>query len=486
MADEKAGNGLPTFSNADQKKARQWFAMGEDKRSKRDYDYAIECYITGLNFWTEAVDEGHAPLWSLAVQRKQAGGKKAGMIESMKRSTSGKDVRKAMLNAEWLAARDPQNTTFLEALLKNAVKGKYFQTVRFFAPKVLDELKREKKPSVGRFKALRDVLAEAGDAAEAAGQAAEATLFYETALNALDFLIARRLGDVESHKDELRDISGRLTIVKGKYGEGENFRESIRDADAQKLLHDRERVKQGDQTLDALITAAKQEYEADPSAAKLNAYVDVLVRREQEEEENLAIEALTEAFEREDNYSFKSRADDIRIRQLKRRTRQARAAFDEEGDKASAAAAQEAAREQIRFEVRTYTERVKKYPTDLRLKYTLGGILFKANKYDDAIPLLQAAQSDPRSRRQALLLIGRSFFKKEAFAQARSVLSDAYEQLETKDDLHGKEVLYWLARSHEGAGETDQARDAYSRLVRMEYNYADGDARRRLEALEKA
>ena len=66
----------PSFSEADKKKARLWFNKAEDCRDRREYDYAIECYITGLGFWPEAVEEGHMPLRFLAMQRQQAGGKK--------------------------------------------------------------------------------------------------------------------------------------------------------------------------------------------------------------------------------------------------------------------------------------------------------------------------------------------------------------------------------------------------------------------------
>src|SRR5262249_54118186 len=113
----------PEFSDADKAKARQWFKRAATLREQRNYDYAIESIIQALEIWPEAGEEGHLPLWSLAVQRQQAGGKKPGMMDEMKRSMTDKDTRKALLNAEWLIARDPTNGKYLDGLLKSAVKA---------------------------------------------------------------------------------------------------------------------------------------------------------------------------------------------------------------------------------------------------------------------------------------------------------------------------------------------------------------------------
>ena len=68
-------------TDADKARARQWFNKSNDCRERHDYDYAIESAITGLRYWPEAVEEGHMPLRSMALQRAQTGGKKPGMVE---------------------------------------------------------------------------------------------------------------------------------------------------------------------------------------------------------------------------------------------------------------------------------------------------------------------------------------------------------------------------------------------------------------------
>lgn len=478
-------DGPPEFSEKDKSRARQWFKKAEGLRERRDYDYAIECYISGLEFWPEAVEEGHMPLWSLAIQRQQAGGKKPGMGEKLKKPTSGKDARQALRNAEHLLAKDPTNGGYLDAVLKNAYKADLPETLKWIAPKAFDSIRKEKKTNHGRFKIFRQAMVEAAERAGERGNPQYSAWCFELAVNAVEYLIGRSPTDM-TLKDDQRDLSGRLTIARGKYGDSGSFRDSLQDGDKQKLLHDGERAKQGDQTMEALIAAARAEYEAEPTVpGKINAYVHALLKPERKKEELLAIEVLMKAHQELVNYSFKSAADDIRLRQLRRQTRHWHQRAQETGADDDKQQHRLAVMEESQAELDIFRERVDKYPTDLRLKYQLGKALVAVGEYDEAIPLLQEAQSDPRSRQRCRLMIGRSFFEKGAFAQAAEVLSEALEQSDAKDDDLAKNMLYWVARSFEGGGKVDEARAAFGKLLRMDYNYADGDARTRHENLKE-
>lgn len=472
----------PEFSEADRKRAQQWFAKAADTRERREYDYAIECYITGLAYWPEAVEEGHMPLRSLAIQRSQVGGKKPGMMEQLKRSTSGKDHLKAMLNAEYLLSLDPQSASYAEALLKNAIKAGYLETAKWIAPIVFDCLKKDKKPSKARYKSYRDALVEGAHAADVRGEGPVETTLLDLAVTSIEHLITRTQLD-DDLRNEQRDLAGKLTIARGKYEDADNFRDSLQDADKQKLLHDAERSRQAESTLQALTDAARKEWEAEPtSAAKINKYVEVLLKEEIKSREDEAIGVLADAYEKTQTYSFKAKADDIQLRQLARAAREldtkARKS-NSDGDKQQARLA---ALELRQTTLDVYRERVANYPTDLRLKFRLGQALFQSGEYDEAIPMLQAATSDPRSRSRSHLMIGRAFFEKGNPAQAVEVLREAIDQYELTDD-HSKELLYWLARSYEAADNPDEAKGTYGKLLRQDYNYLNGEARKRLENL---
>jgi len=473
----------PAFSEQDMARARQWFAKAADCRERREYDYAVECYITGLGYWPDAVDEGHMPLRSLAIQRQQAGGKKPGFLDSVKKSMTGKDALRAMLNAEHLLAMDPHNPQYAEGVLRNAVRAGLLQTAKWVAPLLFDLLKRDKKPNKARFDNFRKLLVEAAQAAGERRENALETWFLEQAVSSLEYLTARLPTD-EALRDELRDLGGRLTIARGKYEEAEDFRESLYEADKQKLLHDSERSRQADESLAAVIEARRREHEAAPDVpGKVFDYVDALLKAERKEEEDRAIEVLMKAYERSRNYSFKLRADDIRLNQLRRRTSRLLAKARQTHTDEDKQQARLAALEQRQTELEIFRERVQKYPTDLRLKFKLGEALFKAGEYDEAIPVLQLAQQDPRNRIQCQLLLGRAFFEKGSPNQTVELLTEALDKYELVDE-QSKEILYWLGRAQEALGRVDDAKATYGKLLRQDYNYRDGDARKRLESLK--
>ncbi|MBK9118231.1 MAG: hypothetical protein IPM18_01320 [Phycisphaerales bacterium] len=475
----------PTVSEGDKSKARQWFKRAGELREKRNYDYAIECYLIGLWFWSEAVEEGHMPLRSLSVQRAQAGGKKPSFMDSMKSSMSGRDAVKALLNAEKLLSMDPFNGTYAEGLLKNAVKAGLIETAKFAAPVVFEALRKEKKPNKAKFKTFRDVLVEAAALASSRGDNPSETFLLTQAVEALEYLIARTPAD-EELRGEQRELAGKLAIARGKYEGADTFRESLRDADSQKLLHDQDRSQQADETLASVVDTRRKEWEADPtSVPRLNAFVDTLVRSERKKYEDEAVSVLLKQYEESRNYAHKFKADDIRLRQLTRQVRTLRDRARSSGHEDDAQQARLAALEQRETALEVFEERVREYPTDLRLKYQLGRTLFEAERFDEAIPMLQAAQADPRARHKCQLYMGQAFLAKDNAQQARDVLREAADAYELTDD-HSKELLYWLGRACEAAGDVAGAKDAFGKLLRQDYNFMDGDARKRLETLNKS
>lgn len=475
----------PPTADADKTRARQWFKKAAALRDQRNYDYAIESIITGLGFWPEAVEEGHMVLYSIAVQRAQSGGKKPGMLEGMKLSTSGKDAKADMLYSETLMAKDPQNGAYLDALLKNASRAGYPETVKWIAPRVLDSMRRDKKPVMSRFRAFKLALMEIGERAENENRGPIAAEFYELAVQSVEHLIGQNPTDM-ALRDEQRELSGKLTIVKGKYASGEDFRSSLQDADKQKQIYDSERLKQGDDSLTTMVENARKEYVANPTiSGKVLAYVEALLKSEKKVDEDQAIEVLETNYAKTGNYQFQVRADDIRLRQLSRDTRKAVEKARASSDPEDQLAARRTAKVEYEAEVAIFTARVTQYPTDLRAKYKLGQALHRLGRYDDAIPMLQVALNDPRTKSLCSLLLGQAFYQKHLPTEAVEILRDAAESHDPAGDDTWKKLVYWLARSYEAAERLDEAIAAYGKLLRVDYAYADGEARKRAEALKQ-
>ncbi|MCO6438019.1 MAG: hypothetical protein J5J06_13080 [Phycisphaerae bacterium] len=473
---ENAGdsNARLDTSAEDKAKARKWFARGRELGEKKQFDYAVEYYVNGLEFWPDAVEEACKPLHGCAVARRQLGGKKPGFKDSMKRSMSDKNPRQAFVNALWLFGHEPDNVSYIEGVVRNASKLRADDTALWAANVHLKALENNTKASGKQFQALAAAMEEVGDRAAAREETKFAVECYQIGVNALSAWRRRspRDGDAELR---LRDLSTKLTITRGKYKDGESFRESIADDEAQKDLQDRQKSVQSADRVEQLIEKAQAEYRESPDdAGVLNRLVDLLTRQEKDDLEKQAMIVLMDAYKRSNDYRRKMQADDVRMRQLSRRARIAAKSGDAE-------AAKEAKFTSLKYDLAVFRERVEKYPTDNRYKFEYAVRLLHAGKYDDAIPLFQAARNDPKNRAACGMYLGLCFYSKKYYSQAISTLKAELESYEFSDDDLAKSMLYWLGRSEEDAGDVPAARETYGRLLQVDYNYKD--VRERLDAL---
>ena len=473
-AQDGSSGGAITFDQGEIARARDCFRKAQELAAGKNYDYAIEWYINGLAQWPEAVDEGHKPCRAASLFR---GKKKIGFTESMKYKTSGKDAKQAMLNAEMLLSREPQNLAYMEAMFKAADRAGYIDTLMWIGEIYADAADREEKPNPARFTLMRQVYETLGD------RVADRTPLVGIQAMQRAFDAQSRLRGLKPTDgvvaNELRDLAGKLTILKGKYGSADSFQESVSETADQRELHDKERLIQSQTRMDELIVEAQAKYEADPTNQRaISDLVELLCRREHEASETPAIGLLDKAFKDTEDYRYKLRADDRRIRQLNRRARDVIASGNREK-------ARELLKEQLRFELGVFKDRVRQYPTDLRIRYQYGVRLFKAGRHDEAIPVLQEARNDPKTRQQCSLHIGRCFFEKQYYTQAVDTFRDALANHEIADDDLGKDLHYWLGRAFEADGQIEDALKTYGQLIQWDYNYRNGDVRKRIDDLKQ-
>ena len=462
-------------SDADKVKASKWFERARELGGKRQFDYAVEYYVSGLEFYPDAVEEACKPLHGCAVARRQTGGKKPGLKDTLKRSTNDKDPKRAFVNSLWLFGRDPDNLGYLEAITRNAGRTRAEDAAKWAAGVFLKALETAPKASVKQIQSLIRLVEEFGDRAAERGESTFGVETYQIGIDALN--IWRRKAPRDHHAESaLKNLSTKLIILKGKYDKGDSYRDSIVDNEGQTDLHDLQRSVQSEDRMASLIAKAKAAFEADPDAAGLlKDYVDLLCRREKTEDEAQAIAVLFSEHKRTNEYRWKQLADDIRARQLGRECREVIKGGDE-------ALIKQARIAHLRHELTMYIERVEKYPTDLRLRFELAVRRFNAGQFDEAIPLFQSARSDPKNQAACGMYLGRCFYRKKYHSQAVSALEDAISGHDAQDDELGKTMRYWLARALEGSGSAAKARDTYGDILQMDYNYRD--VRARMDALE--
>ncbi|MBS3735349.1 MAG: tetratricopeptide repeat protein [Phycisphaerae bacterium] len=440
-------------------KGEAFFDRADQVAETGNWDFAVQLYLEGLQREPENIARGHQPLRQVSLRRKAEGGKSAGMIEQMKRRP-GKGPLENLLNAEYLLAKDPGSAACMERVFKAAVALELKDVALWVADIIIKAQGNVDKPNRRICQELTQALSDL-----------EA---YERALRACQLALKAAPDDAKLN-EAMRNLSAAYTIQKGKYDQEGDFTRSVKDLDKQKELIQKDALAQSESYLQQQVAQARQQYEAEPSApGKVNALVDALLKFEDTEHEDEAISVLDKAHQDTGAYQFKFRMGDVRMRQMTRAYRQAVEAGDTE-------TATQRAREQLRFELDEYAERVKNYPTDLALKYELGRRQYLAGQYDDAIATLQQAQRDPRRHLSALNYLGQAFAKQGLLREAAETYQRALQS--EMPESRAKELRYNYGNVLFDLQRYEDAREQFSQVAQMDYGYQD--IRQRLAETDK-
>ena len=450
-------------------KAEVFFERARKVAETNNFDYAIDMYLEGLRCAPDALEQGHFKLHELAFLRQVKGGKKSSMVERAKR-LRGKTPLEQMLNAEYLFAKSPDHLPYAAAMLKAAVAGDYRKTAAWVADMVFQANNASKKPSLRTYLLLKDSYAAIGQ--------------YDRALAACQYAVRLKPQDGEL-ADEFQNLSAELTVARGKYDQAGDFRNSIKDRQTQEKLHAQQSVVKTEDYRTSAVEDARAALDKDPNQDKnIFDLATVLSDLQTDEAENEAIELLENAYKSKNDFSFKERAGKFRIKQLKRKLREAQAARQSKPSDTQAESRLSGLSEQLdSTELEHYRLCVENYPTDLRSRYEYGIRLVRHKKYDEAIPLFQEAQKNPRHKISAMGKIGWCFFMKGWFADAIDVFIQAIEASEIKDDSTAKELRYNLARAYQEQGETEKALEIYRKIAQLDFAYKD--VRQRVDDLRK-
>jgi tetratricopeptide (TPR) repeat protein len=440
-------------------KAKAFFEKARNVAQTKNFDYAIDMYLQGLRYSPDALEEGHLPLCELALQRQGISGKKASMMERMKHM-GGKTALEQMLNAEHLFAKDPEHLPYAEAMLKAAVAGGYNRTAGWLANLVFQKNNAAKRPSVQTYILLKDSYAALGQ--------------FDKAVVACQYASRLRPDDGKL-ADEFKNLSAELTMARGKYDEEGDFRKAIKDREVQEKLHAQAGVVKTDDYRIKAVEDARRKVAQNPNLpANIFGLADALSGLENDQSENDAISLLENSYTTKKDFSYKQRAGLIRIKQLKRKRREAKACLETKPDDTQINAAVEQLSGQLNnAELEHYKLCVQNYPTNLEAKYEYAIRLVRNKRYDEAIPLLQEAQKDPRRKISSMNQIGFCFFMKGWLADAIDVFSQAIESYELKNDAAGKELRYNLARAYEEQNDKDKALEIYRKIAQLDFTYKD-------------
>ncbi|MFP4143797.1 MAG: hypothetical protein ACOCTI_02550 [Phycisphaeraceae bacterium] len=478
----KSGKDSDAVGKRDLRKAHRFFEHAEAVAEARNYDYAIECYVSGLRHDPDNIDR-HEALREVSLRRKVAGGKPAGLGEKFK--SGGPTPLDKMLHAEKLWSKDPLNARHGLNMMKWAVETTEqdpsldLGEVVYWAGKLVMELVQS-KPDKSTYVQLRDYFAAVG----AFDQAVEACR------NAL-----RMSPNDDKLQHELKDLEAENTMQQGGYSSGEDveeggFRKFVRNREKQRALEQEDAISKTASAVDEMIARRRAAYEEAPEdVERLVKLVDALVQKESDEAENEAIKLLQQAQEQTGQYQYKVRIGDIRMKQFGRQMRELRRVA-EKGDEQAKQKLQELARKRLAFELQEYQERVKNYPTDMSLRFQLGRRLYQARQHDEAIGAFQQAKQDPKYRAASHEYLGSCYLTKGWNEEAIDTLRQGMEAHPEDSDKLGMNLRYLLmealertAREKEDPDLAEEAQQVASQILQTDISFRD--IRERMEKIRE-
>lgn len=446
----------------ERRKAKPFFDRARTVADTGNHEYAIEMYIEGLKYDPDNV-EMHQALRDISLRRKAGGGKPMGMFQSM-RLPKAKDDKQIMLNAEMQLAYKPGDTTLMLTLLQAAHKSNYVQTVLWAGPILLVANQSEKSPDFNKFIKLRDIYVElekwkeATDACQLAAQLRPLDMDLQTVL--------KRLG-------------ANQTIEEGKYTDGGSFLGSVKDAQAQVDLLQKDSGVRTQSMMEREIAEAEAEYKADPDEpGKIQKLADALIRTEDPVHENRAIEILDEAFQKTRQFRFRFSIGKVRLAQLSRQERLLKAQIQANpADESLRKDLVRFAKEKLEEELKEYSLWSDNYPTDMRFRFDIAVRLFLLERFADAIPIFQQARNDPKYRADAGIYLGRAFLDAAYLDEAVDTFRGTIEEYALKGDSKSKEMHYWFGRALERKNDNPAAIKCFSQVAQWDFNYRDVQAR---------
>jgi tetratricopeptide (TPR) repeat protein len=450
-------------SDADKKKAKAFFDRGNTVAGTGNYEYAIEMYISGLAFDPDST-EAHETLRDISLKRKATGGKSLGMFEAMKLKRPSKDDKQNLLNNEKLLAYDPGNTDYMVGVLQNAVRGTFYNTAMWVGPVLQKANADSPKPEVSKFIVLRDSYISLQQ--------------WKLATDACHYAAMLRPDDMDLQKS-LRDLGAKDAEVKGKYGVAKNFTESVKDAAGQQKLMNQDKEVHSLDNMRVLIEAAEKEWKADPNdAGKVAKFADVLVKTEDTEYENKAIDLLQDAFDRSKQFRFRQRIGMIRMAQMSRMERSLRAAVNANPTDAEARQTYaQFAQEKLLEELSEFQLASENYPTDTKLKFEVADRLYRLRRYDEAIPLFQQLRQDPKYKIDGTIALGKAFLEAGYVDEAVDTLAAVLTDYPHKGDNKSIDMTYVYGRALEQKKELPSAIKAYSQVAQWSFNFKDVQVR---------
>jgi tetratricopeptide (TPR) repeat protein len=440
------------------KKVRDYYVAGEAAFQKGNLDYAVDMMSACVELEPK-LTRARRILREAEVRKLQGVTRSAlghwvatlselpSYLRTLTLLRSAKAFQ-ALAMAEKLMRRDALNPKFVAAFTQAALAAEMPEAAIHAL-----ELAREANPNDAvTLHLLGDLYAQVGE--------------FKKAREAFEALCAVAPRDFAAQK-KLKDATAMASIKTDGWqsaAEQGSYRDVMKDTDEAVLLERESKAVKSEKDTEVLIREMTARVERDPK--NVNYYRELsrlyATNRQFDEAAQVLENALTVS---PGDPELTGALSSLKLRSLEHEAAVRREAGDESG-----AAELDAQREQFRFE--DLRDRVRRYPTDLRLRFEYGVVLMDHGETNEAIQQFQMSQRSPKVRIASLLRLALCFKQKRQYDLALEQLNLANSELPIMDAMK-KDVLYELGQISESMNRRDQAAQFYKQIYQVDIGYKD-------------
>jgi tetratricopeptide (TPR) repeat protein len=274
-----------------------------------------------------------------------------------------------------------------------------------------------------------------------------------------------------------KDASAHASMKSGGWTEAESYRDVIKDKEAAISLEQQSRMRLTGESLDQQIAETYARQKLEPVNIDLARRLGALNEQKEDFEAAIGWYQYAADLTKGADAGLIRKVSDLKTKRLDREI----AAHEEflsthtpthelYGKKSEELKAAKKSRAEILLD--DARDRAERNPTDLQLRFELGGHLVDAGRFREAVPELQRARQNPNARLKAMNLLGRCYGELGMLDLAMKQLEEASSEIVSMDAMK-KEILYNLGLVYEKLGAREKSLNCMKQIYQADYGYKD-------------
>ncbi|HWB00533.1 MAG TPA: tetratricopeptide repeat protein [Pirellulales bacterium] len=448
--DNSKGSGKEPLSPAKRSRLQKFFEQGSKVAASGQFDYATEMYTQCVSG-----DPGN-PLYVRSflanLQKKYNNNKKGSAMAGLKTAGTKGSIKKSVMQKNWLAVI----TTGLEVLKVNPWDaGALIDIANACEQLEFDECQLEYLKMA--FEADNNDVNTNRVYARALGRLGH----FDEALNAWQRVKNVKPTDEEATRS-MSNLSVEKTIRKGGYEEAT----STKDVRASKFAADDEDTRLSPE--ERLLRAIDKE----PAATA--PYIELNDLYQRDERFDKAEEILTRALEASGgDVLIRERLEDVQLRRAKQQLLVAEKKAREERTEEAIGLYKRIASELNSTEIKVYSSRCDRYPTNIGYKYELAVRLKRSKKFNEAIKLFQECRSDLKRKGHVYFFLGECFAQLKQYKLALTNFELAAKEIPEREMDERKEATYLAGKLAIYLKDYETAEKHFSNLASLDFGFKD-------------